>query len=219
MTSTLDRTPVADCIQDLYEKARAQRGSSSTRPRVDLSSTDASPQERADAASDIYMPISPTAGRLVYSLIRAAKPTTVLEFGMSYGISTLHLAAAVRDNGSGRVVTTELSAKKIAAASQTFAAAGLDDVITILEGDALTTLAGLDEPIGFVLLDGWKEMYLPVIHVIERRLRAGALILADNASKAGAATYLDYVRDPANGYTSVNFPAKEHDSMELSCRL
>src|ERR1700761_8959115 len=170
MTSTLDRTPVADCIQDLYEKARAQRGSSSTRPRVALPSTDASPQERADAASDIYMPISPTAGRLVYSLIRAAKPTTVLEFGMSYGISTLHLAAAVRDNGSGRVVTTELSAKKIAAARETFAAAGLADYITLLPGDARETLAGLDAPPGLVFLDGWKDLCLPVLRMLEPRL-------------------------------------------------
>ena len=118
-------------------------------------------QERADSMSAFYIPVTPEAGRLLYSLVRATRPATIVEFGMSFGISALHLASAVRDNGSGRVVTTELSAAKIAAAKQTFAKTGLDDLITVLEGDALSTLASLDGPVDFVLLDGWKELYLP----------------------------------------------------------
>jgi predicted O-methyltransferase YrrM len=177
----------------------------------------ASAQERADAFSEIYMPVTPEAGRLLYSLVRATRPGTVVEFGMSLGISAIHLASAVRDNGNGRVVTTELSSAKIAAAKTTFAETGLDDVITVLEGDALTTLAGLDGPVGFVLLDGWKEFYLPVIKLLEPRLSPGALIVADNTSMADTQPYLDHVRDPGNGYVSVNFLARDSDSMEISC--
>jgi len=81
----------------------------------------ASAQERADALSDFYLPVTPDAGRLLYSLVRAARPATIVEFGMSLGISAIHLASAVRDNGSGRIVTTELSAAKVAAAKKTFA--------------------------------------------------------------------------------------------------
>ena len=81
----------------------------------------------------------------------------------------------MRDNGSGRVVTTELSDTKIAAAKKTFAETGLDDVITILEGDALTTLESLDGPVDFVLLDGWKDLYLPVIKLLEPRLPHGGI--------------------------------------------
>jgi predicted O-methyltransferase YrrM len=128
------------------------------------------------------------------------------------------LAAAVRDNGSGRVVTTELSATKIAAAKKTFAETGLDDLITILEGDALTTLEGLDGPADFVLLDGWKDLYLPVIKLLEPRLPTGALVIADNASAADMKPYLDHVRNPDNGYVSFNFLVRESDSMEISCR-
>ena len=178
----------------------------------------ASAQERADALSEIYMPVTPVAGRLLYSLVRATRPTTIVEFGMSFGISAIHLASAVRDNGSGRVVTTELSAAKIAAAKQNFAETGLDDLITVLEGDALTTLANLDGPVDFVLLDGWKELYLPVIKLLEPRLSAGSLIVADNTEMADTKPYLDYVRDPDNGYVSVSFLAREADSMEISCR-
>lgn len=62
---------------------------------------------------------------------------------MSLGISALHLAAAVRESGSGRLVTTELSAAKVATAKQNFAEAGVEDLITVLEGDALSTLSDL----------------------------------------------------------------------------
>ncbi|GLW63303.1 putative O-methyltransferase, family 3 [Actinomadura rubrobrunea] len=173
--------------------------------------------ERADAASDVYMPVSEAGGRLLYSLVRAVRPSTVVEFGTSFGISTLFLAAAVRDNGTGRVVTTELSPDKAAAARRTFAETGLDDVITLLEGDALETLAALDEPAGFVLLDGWKELYLPVLRVLEPRLAPGTLVVGDDVTMPDVAPYLEYVRDPANGYHSATFPVE--DGMEISCRL
>jgi predicted O-methyltransferase YrrM len=137
---------------------------------------------------------------------------------MSFGISAVHLASAVRDNGSGRVVTTELSATKIAAAKRTFAETGLDDQITILEGDALSTLAAVDGAVEFVLLDGWKDLYLPVIKLLEPRLSTGALVVADNTSAADTRPYLDRVRNPDNGYVSFNFLVRESDSMEISCR-
>ncbi|PXX13022.1 methyltransferase family protein [Mycolicibacterium moriokaense] len=178
----------------------------------------ASAQERADALSDFYLPVTPEAGRLLYALVRATRPSTVVEFGMSLGISAIHLASAVRDNGTGRVVTTELSAAKVATAKKTFAETGLDDLITVLEGDALTTLADIDTPVEFVLLDGWKELYLPVIKLLEPRLSAGALVIADNTSMDGLRPYLDHVHDPGNGYVSVHFPVREGDSMEISCR-
>jgi predicted O-methyltransferase YrrM len=188
-------------------------------------------QERADAWSEIYMPISADAGRLLYTLVRAVKPRTVVEFGMSFGISTLHLAAAVRDNGVGHVLTTEMSAAKIEAARGTFEEAGLRDVITVLEGDALQTLPQhLDagnardgdnvregDAVDFILLDGWKDLYVPVLRALEPRLARGALVIADDIDMASVRPYLDYVRDPANGYEGVSFPVE--DGMEISCRL
>jgi len=179
----------------------------------------ATAQERADALSDVYMPVTREAGRLLYSLVRATRPQTIVEFGMSLGLSGIHLASAVKDNGSGRVVTTELSAAKIATAKKNFADAGLADLVTVLEGDALQTLKTLDGPVDFVLLDGWKEFYQPVIELLEPRLSPGTLIVADNTNMAETQPYLDYVRDPGNGYVSVNFLARDSDSMEISCRV
>jgi predicted O-methyltransferase YrrM len=176
-----------------------------------------SPQDQADAKAEVYMPISADGGRLLYSLIRASRPATVVEFGMSFGISTLHLAAAVRDNGAGRVVTTELSESKAAVANRTFADCGLDDVVTVLLGDARQTLADLDGPIGLILLDGWKDLCLPVLKLLEPRLAPGALVVADDVDLTDLQPYLAYVRDPRNGYESVTFPVE--DGMEISCRL
>ncbi|SEF89205.1 Predicted O-methyltransferase YrrM [Nonomuraea solani] len=172
-------------------------------------------EEQIAAAAEIYMPISADGGKLLYNLVRAARPATVVEFGTSYGISTLYLAAAVRDNGAGHVITTEYSKEKIDAARRTFAETGLDDVITVLEGDARETLAGADA--GFVLLDGWKELCLPVLRLLEPRLAPGTTIVADDVNLPNLRPYLDYVRDPANGYHSVTFPTE--DGMEISCRL
>jgi predicted O-methyltransferase YrrM len=216
VTTTLLDQRVATALNRMYAESAAQLAS--LRERGAEFSKLKTAQERADAFSDFYLPVTPDAGRLLYSLVRASRPGTVVEFGMSLGISAIHLAAAVRDNGSGRVVTTELSAAKVETANRTFAETGLDDVITVLEGDALSTLKQLDGSVDFVLLDGWKELYIPVLELLEPQLSPGALVVADNTSMPDLAPYLDYVRDPANGYVSVSFPARESDSMEISCR-
>jgi predicted O-methyltransferase YrrM len=177
-----------------------------------------SAHEQADAYAALYIPVSPEGGRLLYALIRASRPATAVEFGTSFGISTIHLAAAVRDNGTGHVVSTELHAAKVARARANLAEAGLADLVTILEGDARETLADLPGPVGFVLLDGWKDLYLPVLRLLEPRLAPGALVVADDTISMAAemTDYLSYVRDPAHGYLSVSFP--ESDGLEISCR-
>jgi predicted O-methyltransferase YrrM len=219
MPTTLQDRRVAAALDRMYAETREQRQALLDKHEELERLPSVSAQERAEAMSAFYMPVTPEAGRLLYSFVRAACPTTIVEFGMSFGISTIHLASAARDNGSGQVVTTELSATKIAAAKHTFAETGLDDLITVLDGDALSTLADLDGPVGFVLLDGLKELYLPVIKLLEPRLSPGAIVVADNTEMAGTQPYLEYVRDAENGYVSVSYPAKDNDSMEISCRV
>ena len=215
MATTLQDPRVAETLDRMYTESREQM--SLLRHRRPDMSTARTVQERADTMSEFYIPVTPESGQLLYSLVRATKPATVVEFGMSFGISALHLASAVRDNGAGRVVTTEISTSKIAAAKQTFADTGLDDLITVLDGDALATLADLDGPVDFVLLDGWKELYLPVIKLLEPRLSPGALVVADNTESADARPYLDYVHSSETDYVSFNFAVRDSDSMELSC--
>jgi predicted O-methyltransferase YrrM len=184
-------------------------------PPARASWAEASAAERADALQDAYIPISADAGKLLYALIRASRPETVVEFGTSFGISTIYLAAAVADNGTGHVVTTEQSSKKVAAAGSNLREAGVETAVTILAGDALETLADVSGPVGLVLLDGWKNLCLPVLRLLEPKLASGALVAADDISHPGMADYLDFIRDPANGYVTVAFPVE--DGMEISC--
>ncbi|MFI0820433.1 O-methyltransferase [Streptomyces sp. NPDC021098] len=215
MTNTLADPRVETALSRMFELAEQDEA---TAARLGGLAPETTPhQELADLAAGIYMPISPEGGKLLYNLVRAIRPATVVEFGMSFGISTLHLAAAVRDNGTGRVVTTEMSKEKIAAAHRTFAETGLDDLITVLEGDARETLADIEGPLEFVLLDGWKDLCLPMLRQLEPRLRPGALVVADDVVFDDMQPYLEYVRDPANGYQGVTFTIE--DGMEISCRL
>jgi predicted O-methyltransferase YrrM len=214
MSNTL-RTNQVRTILDRLFAAAANADEKPQWRKPGISWETATAQERADATESVYMPISRQGGELLYILGRARRPNTIVEFGTSYGISTIYLAAAVADNGTGHVVSTELNTAKAAAARASLAEARLADHVTILPGDAMTTLNDLPGPIDFVLLDGWKDMCLPVLRSLESRLTSGALIVADDIHLPSLTGYLGYVRDPTNGYLSVAFPVE--DGMEISC--
>jgi len=175
-------------------------------------------RERTDLMEAAYLPVEPESGQLLYSLVRGCRPDTVVEFGTSFGISTIYLAAAIRDNGAGRVLGTELSAAKARQARANLGEAGLDAVADILEGDALDLLAEVPGPVGFILLDGWKDLYLEVLRLLEPAMAPGTLVFADDTGRFAdqLGDYLGYVRDPSSGYVSVALPTG--DGGELSCR-
>ncbi|MFI6047685.1 O-methyltransferase [Nocardia sp. NPDC051321] len=135
MTNTLQSESVRTVLDRLFAAAAAD---DETPPRwpAGRSYADASAQQRADALEDVLMPISARGGTLLYALVRAARPATIVEFGTSFGISTIYLAAAVTDNGVGHVLSTELSTAKVAAAQANLAEAGVADAVTIRPGDA-----------------------------------------------------------------------------------
>jgi predicted O-methyltransferase YrrM len=217
MTNTLALPRLQAVLSQLFAAAAVQEADDAPAPPPPagrLTWDAASAQERADAYAEAYIPISAEAGQLLYALVRAARPQTVVEFGTSFGISTIYLAAAVTDNGTGQVLTTELSRAKVKAAQANLQQAGVEGPVTILPGDARETLADLPGPIGLVLLDGWKELCLPVLRLLEPKLAPGALVAADDTSFTSMAGYVDYVRDPAHGYVTVAFPVE--DGMEIS---
>jgi predicted O-methyltransferase YrrM len=215
MTNSLASPQVTGLLGRLFAAADQDDAHVPAPPSGLSSWSQASASQRADALQDCYIPISADGGTLLYSLVRAASPDTVVEFGTSFGISTIYLAAAVTDNGAGRVVGTELSARKVDAARANLAEAGVGAAVTILPGDARQTLAGVAAPVGVVLLDGWKDLCLPVLRLLEPRLAPGAIVAADDITHASMSEYLGYVRDPANGYVSVAFPVG--DGIEISC--
>jgi len=162
-----------------------------------------------------FLAVSPDYGRFLYAMARAAQATRIVEFGTSMGISTIYLAAAVRDNGGGRIIGTELEPGKVARARAHLEAAGLADLVEIREGDALETLKDVGGEIDLLLVDGAFALYLPVLRLVEQRLRPGAVVLGENAFTP---EYLEYVRNPANGYISQPLPLDAGRGNEFTVR-
>jgi predicted O-methyltransferase YrrM len=212
MTSTLDEARVRRVLEGMH--ADADR----IDPPLLAKAKGKSGAERAAMLGDAFIPVSADAGRLLYTLVRTSAPGIVVEFGTSFGISTIYMAAALRDRGEGRVITTELHTGKAARAAEYIREAGLEDLVDLRVGDALATLKDLDGGVTLAFLDGWKNLYLPFLRMIEPSLRPGALVVADDLDLFPEALqeYLAYVRDPANGYVSVKVPIG--DAMELSAR-
>ncbi|HEX8605854.1 MAG TPA: class I SAM-dependent methyltransferase [Pseudoduganella sp.] len=197
-------SPTAPVVRTVLERLYAdtlRRDPVARRLAAGAGTTDESDPAFYHAMQDAYMPVTPDAGLLLYQLCLAAPAGTVVEYGTSYGISTIHLAAAVRRRGAGRVISTELVAAKAAQARHHLAQAQLADLVDVRVGDALATLA-TDPPhrIGMLLLDGAKRQYLPLLRQLEPHLLPGALIVADNVAMAGAADFVEHVLDSANGY-------------------
>lgn len=195
---------VARCLERLHAEAAADSQRRAAR----------SPRERADDSltrmGNLYLAVSREEGRLLYLLARGSGAQSIVEFGASFGVSTVYLAAAARDNG-GRLVTTEVHAEKCAATRQVLDEAGLAGVATVLEGDARETLQGVESGIDFLFLDGWKSLYLAVLELLQPRLAGGALVAADNIDHEAAAPYADRVR------ASLAFVSHTLGKMELSC--
>jgi predicted O-methyltransferase YrrM len=218
MTTTLTTTALTSLLDRLFKQADV-----ATSPAMDGISREErerlmrSKTEYLDfygRVKDLWLPVSREPGALLYVLARSTNARSIVEFGTSFGISTLHLAAALRDNGGGQLIGSEFEPSKVAKAREHIAEGGLADLVEIREGDALKTLAvGLPESIDLLLLDGAKALYGEVLDLVESRLRPGALIVADNADYSPE--YVARVRSSGGGYLSVPFGV----DVELSMRL
>lgn len=175
--------------------------------------------ELSQRARELYLPLSPEQGMFCYLLARSIGARRIVEFGTSFGVSTIYFAAAVRDNGGGLVIGTELVPEKVAQARQNLADAGLADFAEIREGDALETLKDVAGPIDMALLDGWKDGYLPVIQSIGPKVRPGGIVIGDNifTFRRALRPYVEYMQDPSHGFRSTTLHLA--DGTELSVRL
>jgi predicted O-methyltransferase YrrM len=217
VSPTLEEPKVKTLLDRLYAQARAN--DDRVMPQIKAASEQGVRDDRqlAPLLDNAFMAIAPEVGRLFYVLVRAHKPKLVVEFGTSFGLSAIHIAAALRDNGWGRLITAEQSPHKVKQAGAHLAEAGLADLVEIYAGDAFQTLADTP-PVDLLVLDGWKALYLPLLKQLEPRLSKGCLVIADDTTlmRETLAEYLAYVRNPANGYISSEIPID--DGLELSIR-
>ena len=175
--------------------------------------------------ADKMVALDPEKAALCHLLCRSIRARTVVEIGTSFGVSTIYLAAAVRDVGigtgndageDGLVIGTEHEPGKVEIAEKNLADAGVEDHAEILAGDLLETLpprlsqlADRDRPVDFVLMDIWIPMALPALELLIPHLRPGALVVCDNVVSAASdyAGYLDRVRN-SGVFVSVTVPGQ-----------
>ena len=205
VTNTLNSPHIVRLLDRLFDEADASEPSLEAVAQSDASRLLTSRTEYREfygLLKNIPLPVSRETGKLLYILARSTGTRHVLEFGTSFGVSTIYLAAALRDNGGGRIITTEFESSKVDRARANLTQAGLIDLVEFREGDALKTLAhDLPETLDLVLLDGAKALYADILMLIEGCLRPGSLVLADDATHCRE--FLSQIRSDANRYMSV----------------
>jgi predicted O-methyltransferase YrrM len=160
--------------------------------------------------------ISQEQGELIYLLCRQMHARRVVDFATSLGVSAIYLGAAMRDNHEGLVIGSEIVPQKVRTAEQNLNQAGVDFWVNIRQGDARETLQGLGEPIDFALVDGWpgdgeRSLAREVLEIVAPHIRRGGMLMNDN----GEPDYLEYVRDPHNGFISITLPMKGGTELSL----
>ncbi|MGZ9724313.1 O-methyltransferase [Rhizobium miluonense] len=216
---TLTSDPVAPLLNRLFAEADAATSpairSFTSEERTALTGSKTQYLDLYGRLKDLWLPVSRETGELLYMLVRAIGARTVVEFGTSFGISSLYIAAALRDNGGGRLISSEFEPGKIARAQQNLEEASLADLVEIRAGDAMETLArDLPEAVDLLLLDGAKALYPDVFNLVEEKLRKGALILADDAEMCPE--YLERIRASKGPYLSLPFAGDIELSIKLS---
>ncbi|WP_234805733.1 O-methyltransferase [Mycolicibacterium insubricum] len=173
--------------------------------------------------ADKLVALDPAKAALCYLLCRAIGARRVVEAGTSYGVSTIYLAAAVRDNiatfgGSGQVIGTEHEAAKVVAAQRNLTDAGLADLVDVRGGDLRESLRNVGGPVDFMLIDIWIPMALPALERVLPALRPGALVVCDEVvhGRKDYRDYLSLVRDPSGPFQSVTVPGQ--GGLEISMK-
>jgi predicted O-methyltransferase YrrM len=160
------------------------------------------PADMLKHIDELLLAVGPATGQLMNILVKEAKAQTILEIGTSHGYSTVWLAEAARATG-GKVITLDVHAGKQEYARGALSKAGLASFVEFKLGDARESIAALPGPIDFVLLDLWKDLYLPCFDLFYPKLGAGAMVVADNMifpefSRPEAEAYRRHVRAKAD---------------------
>ncbi len=167
-----------------------------------------SPEAELARRDEFLLPIGKETGMFLSLLIRSGGAKTILEVGTSYGYSTLWLADAARDSG-GMVHTLERAGEKADHARAQIERAGLGAQVRFHVGDARELIARLPGPFDVVLLDLWKDLYIPCFDLVRPKLAPGGFVVADNMlqperARPDAAGYRAHVR--ATGLSTVLLP-------------
>ena len=136
-----------------------------------------------EAIADEVPIIRKEMGNLLKVLLQLVQPERILEVGTAVGYSSILMSENMPHNCT--ITTIENYDKRIPVAKNNFKRAGKEDVITLIEGDALEVLKTLDGPYDFIFMDAAKGQYINYLPDIKRVLRKGGLLISDNILQEG----------------------------------
>ena len=170
--------------------------------------------------SDKMVALDRDKGEFCYQICRSIGARRIIEAGTSFGVSTMYLAAAVRDNQfkKGVVIGTEHEPTKVKVALQNFEEAGLSEFIDLREGDLRETLKKVGGSVDFMLVDIWN-VALPALELVSSNLRPGAIVICDNTTVSAESYrgYFKFINDPKNQFRTMTIPFR--GGLELTIRV
>jgi predicted O-methyltransferase YrrM len=168
----------------------------------------------------VYMIGRAKAKRLA-ELVRQHKPQKIVECGSAIGYSGLWMARELKRFGRGKLVTIEISNSRAQRAKENFRAAGLQDYVEVIVGDAREAAKAVEGPVDFAFIDCGYSNYLPCLNALKPKLSPGAVLVADNVGIGGGGMkdYLAAVRTRYNSRTEwfdLSVPWAKRDAMEIT---
>jgi len=214
MTSPLNDPKLEELLERLHKQSALQEEETNAyfelrEQKIAIDNEDFYDENLKRFLSDKIVALDRDKALFCYLLCRSLRATRIVEAGTSYGVSTLYLAAAVRDNqvDNGVVVGTEHQPRKAEIARAYFKKSGLNDYIDLREGDLRQTLQDVGGPVDFMLVDIW-EVALPALELVAPNLRPGAIVACDNTT-VDVAEYKDYftfLNNPINRFQTMTVP-------------
>ena len=225
MASSLNDPNLEELLEHLHKQSALQEEETNAyfelrEQKIAIDNEDFYDEDLKRFLSDKIVALDRDKALFCYLLCRSLRATRIVEAGTSYGVSTLYLAAAVRDNqvDNGVVIGTEHEPRKAEIARANFKKAGLNDYIDLREGDLRQTLQDVGGPVDFMLVDIW-EVAMPALELVAPNLRPGAIVACDNTA-VDAAEYKDYfsfLNNPINRFQTMTVPFE--GGFELSVKI
>lgn len=217
MTSPIRDSKINQLLDDLYQLEADQQAAIGEYYRKRSQEPDFNDavfdDQSVEFFADKLVALDRDKAEFCYQVIRSLRATSVVEVGTSFGVSTIYLAAAIRENiaedgGEGRVYCSEYEPAKAEIARSNFDRAGVAEFIDLREGDILEQLKDIEAPIDFILMDIWGPIPAPLLKMLNPRLRAGAVIITDNTEsyRHGYRDLFEFIDDPVSGLSSMTLP-------------
>ncbi|MBR5474975.1 MAG: O-methyltransferase [Lachnospiraceae bacterium] len=136
-----------------------------------------------EARADFVPIIRKETAAFLRTMVAMQRPKRILEVGTAVGYSAIMMAEAMPEDG--HITTIEKYEKRIPLAKENFKRAGVEEKITLLEGDALEILKTLDEPYDMIFMDAAKGQYIHFFADVMRLLKVGGVLISDNVLQDG----------------------------------